>query len=59
MFEKDVQSLIEKKIKPFEQRVRNLEKQRSEPGIRAVMGGFGLIAGIFAFIYLIKKKYAL
>ena len=59
MLEIEPDHLIEKKAKPLEQIIKNLEKQQSGPGIVPVAGGLGLITGIFAFIYLIKKKYAL
>ncbi|MCK5214525.1 MAG: hypothetical protein KAR05_04160 [Candidatus Omnitrophica bacterium] len=59
MLETELNHLIEKKTKPLEQRIRDLEKQQSESGIVPVAGGLGLITGIFAFIYLMKKKHAL
>ncbi|MCD4781835.1 MAG: hypothetical protein K8S27_15015 [Candidatus Omnitrophica bacterium] len=58
MLEIEIDRLIEKKTKPLEQRIRNLEKQQSESGIVSIVGGLGLITGIFIFIYLIKKKHA-
>lgn len=59
VLESEIQHLIEKKVKPLEERIRNPEKQQSAPGITRVISGIGWIAGIFTLLYLIKKKNAL
>lgn len=59
ILQSEIQRLIDKRIKPLKDRIRNLEKQQSEPRIISVMGGIGLITFIFTLIYLIKKKHAL
>ncbi len=54
-----IKGCVEDRIRSLEERIGYLEKRQSDPGMMTVIGGIGWIAGIFALIYLAKKKNAL
>ena len=54
----DIESVIDKKIKPLQERIIRLEKEISEPSLVTIIGGIGWIIGVFSLLYLLRRKHA-
>jgi nickel transport protein len=57
--ESDFQALdqvLEKRLRPMEQRLIRIEQRLSRPGLTEVIGGIGFIVGIFGIFLYLKER---
>ncbi|MFC1645838.1 hypothetical protein ACFL2Y_01515 [Candidatus Omnitrophota bacterium] len=54
----DIEPIIDRKLKPLQERIILLEKKISEPSFATILGGIGWIIGTFALFYFWKRKNA-
>ena len=54
----DIEPIIDRKLKPLQERIILLEKKISKPSFVTIAGGIGWIIGIFGLFYFWKRKNA-
>lgn len=54
----DIEPIIDRKLKPLQERIILLEKKISEASFATILGGIGWIIGVFGLFYFWKRKNA-